>query len=277
MIFSPLPALAAVARVGSSLAHYGASSLLGLREFASIVAVHIEAVRLQKAPDLTIRRKMKINSKMRWHMALSIVLGLGSIAAAQDTHQYYLSWNAVGYTYNAKGQSVVTNENAETFIKKVANDNGLNPADLAFVYRVENLDTVVVFKSNGQFVADIYQMETTFTDITNLANTVSYVQSMLTTEIDTEGDLGNIGGIFGIQEHIYDKNGDLVGFSYHGSFNYTPLGENAAFTGTFSTGARVNFVSSDETKPGAGPVKKAAPTAQTSQTGQNTQATKPPE
>ena len=220
---------------------------------------------------------MKINSKMHWQMALAMVLGIGSVMTACAQDQFYLSWNAVGYTYNAKGQLVATNENAETFIKKVAADNGLNPADLAFVYRVENLDTVVALKSTGQFVADIYQMETTYTDITNLANTVSYIQSMLTTETNLAGDLGNIGGIFGVQEHIYNKAGDLVGFSYHGSFNYTPLGENVAFTGTFSTGARLKLVSSDEAKPGTGPVKKAAQTAPPSQTGQNAQPPKPPE
>jgi hypothetical protein len=221
---------------------------------------------------------MKINSKMQWQMALAIVLGLGSIAAAQDiTHEYYLSWNAVGYTYNAKGQLVVTNENAQTFIKKVANDNGLNPVDLAFVYRAEKLDTAVVFRSTGEFVADVYQMETGYTDITNLANTVSFVQAPLTTEIDTAGDLGTIGGIFALQDHIYNKNGDLVGFSCHGSFNYTPLAGGAVFTGTFATGALLKVVSSAEAKPGPRPVKKAAQTAPPNQTGQNTQPPKPPE
>jgi hypothetical protein len=224
-----------------------------------------------------MRKKMKINSKIQWQMALSIMLGLGSIAAAQDiTHQYYLSWNAVGYTYNGKGQLVVTNENAETFINKVAADNGLDPADLAFVYRAEKLDTAVVFKSDGTFVADVYQMETTYTDITNLANTVSYIQSMLTTEIDLAGDLGNMGGIFGIQEHIYNKAGDLVAFSYHGSFNYTPIGQNnVVFTGSFATGALQKVVSSEEAKPRSGPVKKAAQAGQSSQTGQNAQPPKP--
>jgi hypothetical protein len=220
---------------------------------------------------------MKINSKIHWQMALSIVLGLGSVITARAQDQFYLSWVAVGYTYNAKGQMVATNENAETFIKKVAADNGLNPADLAFVYRVENLDTVVAFKSNGQFVADIYQMETTYTDITNLLNTVSCIQSTLTTETNLAGDLGNIGGIFGIQEHTYNKEGTLTGFSYHGSFNYSPPGQNVVFSGSFATGARLKLVTSDETEPGAGPVKKAAQTAPANQTGQNAQAPPPPE
>jgi hypothetical protein len=189
-------------------------------------------------------------------MTLSILLGLGSFITAKAQDQFLLAWNATGYTHNDKGQLVATNENAQTFIKKVALDNGLDPADLAFVYRVENLDTVVAFKSNGQFVADIYQMETTYTDITNLPNTISCIQSMLTVETNLAGDLGNIGGIFGIQEHIYNKDGDLVAFSYHGSFNYSPPGQNVVFSGSFATGARLKLVTGDETKPGAGPSKK---------------------
>jgi hypothetical protein len=207
---------------------------------------------------------MKINLKLHLQTTLSILLGLGSFLTAKAQDQFLLAWNATGYTYNDKGQSVATNVNAQTFIKKVALDNGLDPADLAFVYRVENLDTVVAFKSNGQFVADIYQMETTYTVITNLQNTASYVQSMLTTETNLAGDLGNIGGIFGIQEHLYNKEGTLTGFSYHGNFNYTPPGENVVFSGTFSTGARLKLVAApaDDTQSATTPVKKAAKAAE---------------
>jgi hypothetical protein len=203
---------------------------------------------------------MKTNCKCHWQAALTIILGLGPITAAiaqvQGQDQFYLNWNAVGYTYNSKGQFVETNENGETFIKKVAADNGINPADLAFVYRVEHLDTVVAFKTNGQFVADIYQMENTYTAITNLADTISFRQSVLTVENATnfDGTLVDMGGIFGFEDHIYNADGDLVSYSYHGTFNYSPPGVNVVFSGSFSTGARLKFIPSDnKTTPEAPP------------------------
>lgn len=180
--------------------------------------------------------------------ALAMVMALGWVHSAKATDQFLLTWNAAGYTYNDKGQLVVTNNSAKTFIDKVAADNGLNPATLAFVYRVENLDTVVVDKTTGVFIADVYQMENNYTDITNLQNTVLVAQSPLTVEIDTEGDLGNIGSIFGIQEYKYNAAGDLVTFSYHGSFQYTLPGQSVVFSGTFSTGARVKSPDASDAK-----------------------------
>jgi hypothetical protein len=186
---------------------------------------------------------MKIVTKLHLSMALSVLLGLGSIMTARAQDQFFLTWNATGYTYNDKGVMVVTNCNAETLINKVAADNGLDPKDLAFVYRVENLDTVVAFRSNGQFVADVYQMEDTYNVISNAQNTVEARQALLTVEDNTnfDGPLVNIGGIFGIQTAHYDVNGNLTAYSYHGTFNYSPPGQNVVFSGGFATGARLKL------------------------------------
>ena len=181
--------------------------------------------------------------------ALAMVLALGWVHSAKAiTDQFLLTWNATGYTYNSRGQLVATNNTARTFIDKVAADNGLNPADLAFVYRVENLDTVVVDKNTGDFVADVYQMEENYTDITNLQNTAMVAQSPLTVEIDTEGDLGVIGSIFGIQQYKYNAAGELTTFYYHGSFQYSFPGQNVVFAGTFVTGARVKSPEDDDVR-----------------------------
>jgi len=203
---------------------------------------------------------MKMTLKISRPMALSILVGLASISTAKAQDQFLLAWNATGYTYNSKGELVATNVNAQTFIKKVAADNGLDPKDLAFVYRVENLDTVVAFKTNGQFVADIYQMEDTFTAITNAPNTMDARQSLLTIENATnfDGALVTIGGIFGIEDFHHDAEGNITSYSYHGNFNYSLPGETVVFSGTFSTGARLKLAPGDEVESNPPKSKKAA-------------------
>jgi hypothetical protein len=166
---------------------------------------------------------------------------LAGSAFAQD--EFLLTWSATGYTHNSKGQIVATNCTAANFIKKIADDNNLNPKDLCFVYRVENLDTVCVFKTNGQFVADVYQMEVTYNNISNPQNTVTANQALLTQEDPNnwDGPLLNIGSIFGIMTTTYDKAGNISTFSYHGTFSYSPIGQDVVFVGSFATGARVKI------------------------------------
>jgi len=47
----------------------------------------------------------------------------------------------------------------QDFVNKVAQDNGLDPSTLVFVYRPDRRDTVVVRASNGAFIADVIQLE----------------------------------------------------------------------------------------------------------------------
>jgi hypothetical protein len=192
-------------------------------------------------------------------MALSILVGLASIMTTKAQDQFLLAWNATGYTYNSRGELVATNVNAQTLIKKVAADNGLDPKDLAFVYRVENLDTGVAFKTNGQFVADVYQMEDTFTAVTNAAGTMDARQSLLTIENATnyDGALVTMGGIFGIEDFHHDASGNLISYSYHGNFNYSLPGETVVFSGTFSTGARLKLLTGDDVESNPPKGKKA--------------------
>lgn len=169
-------------------------------------------------------------------LAAAIGLGLCHRGQAQEqTNEFLMAWNAVGYTTNARGNIIATNVTARTLINKVAYDNGLNPNQLVFVYRVEKRDTAVVLKSTGAFVADVYQMEYTFQDVTNPAGTVNYAESLLNDEYHDNA----IGSTFGIEEKRYNKAGYLTGYSYHGSFHAAFPEDNVVFTGTFSTGARV--------------------------------------
>jgi hypothetical protein len=171
-------------------------------------------------------------------LIFALVFGLGSCLAAQaqeQTNEVLMTWSATGYTTNAKGDIIATNLTQQTLIDKVAADNGINPKDCEFVYRVEKLDTAVVWKTNGLFIADVYQMEYIFTDVTNAADTEDICGSLLNDEYHTNA----IGSTFGIKDQKHNADGYLTSFSYHGTFHCSFPENNVVFTGSFSTGARV--------------------------------------
>ena len=169
---------------------------------------------------------------------LSLLLAIGSCITAlaqEQTNEFLMTWNATGYTTNAHGNLIATNLTQQKLINKVAFDNGINPSECAFVYRVEKRDTAVVYKATGAFIADVYQMEYTFEDVTNPAGTVNFCESLLNDEYHTNA----IGSTFGEEQKTYNRAGYLTGYSYHGSFHCAFPEDNVVFTGTFSTGARV--------------------------------------
>ena len=214
---------------------------LFVKTLAALSVTSEKEARTVKSP---LQPELKMETTMKLRQTITVILAtLGLTIAARAQDQFLITWSATGYTHNSKGQLVATNCNARTLINKVALDNGINPNLLCFVYRVESLDTAVVFKSNGQFVADVYQMEQTYNTIANPQNTVAANQALLTQEDPNnfDGPLLNIGSIFGLMGMTYDKNGNLVNFSYHGTFSYSPLGQDVVFVGSFATGARVKI------------------------------------
>jgi hypothetical protein len=175
-------------------------------------------------------------------LAVMVGVGMSRTAKAQEqTNQFQMTWSATGYTHNARGNLIATNLTQQALVRKVALDNGLNPADLIFVYRVEKLDTAVVYRSNGQFVSDVYQMEYTFQDETNLTDTTDYIFSLLNDEYHTNA----IGSTFGVEQKTYNHAGYLTSYSYHGSFHYALPESDVVFTGTFTTGSRVKEIPAD--------------------------------
>lgn len=184
---------------------------------------------------------MKINKLLLF----GLLAGLGPCLAAkaqEQTNEFLMYWNASGYTVNAAGHVIATNLTQQKLIDKVAADNGINPNDCCFVYRVEKRDTAVVWKTNGVFIADVYQMEYTFQDITNAAGTVDYNEALLNDEYHTNA----IGSTFGIENQAFNKEGYLTSYSFHGNFHCFFPEDNVVFTGTFSTGARVLLKDPDD-------------------------------
>jgi hypothetical protein len=186
---------------------------------------------------------------------LAVIASLGALGVCADavaqeqTNQFVMNWVATGYTVNAAGKMVVTNVSAQTFINKVALDNNLNPKELVFVYRVERGDTAVVYRSNGYFVADAYQLSEYYsTSVTNATGSVICRQTAIDDEYhnDAQGNPFPLGWTFGVESKIYNRAGYLTQYSYHGTFNYSLPENNAIFVGSFSTGARINDLNPDD-------------------------------
>jgi len=138
---------------------------------------------------------------------------------------------------------------AKGFYQQIAIDNGLDPRSLAFVYRPQKHDTAVVVAATGAFVADVIQMEYSYTEVSNTTQTKIVRQAFLHDE-----HRGQIGSAFGTESARYDSESNLLSDSFHGTFQYAikdndPYSDIPSwleafsppyvFSGTFSTGARV--------------------------------------
>jgi hypothetical protein len=181
-------------------------------------------------------------------LVLTMIIGFGFTlpAMAQAPYdQFILTWSGTGYTTNKNGKLTAITVSGKDFVDRVAADNGVNPSLLVFVYRAEKRDTAVVYRSNGVFLADVYQVEYTYTDVTNPPDTTTYRQAFLNDEYHTNA----IGSTFGIETKAFNKDGDIIDYSYHGTFQYsmpgppTPLDPevDTVWVGSFSTGARVPY------------------------------------
>jgi hypothetical protein len=177
---------------------------------------------------------MKIRILLKMLLALGFCSSL-AVLGQEQTNEFQLAWTVTGYSTNGNGTLMVTNVSAKTLVDKVAADNGLNPNDLIFVYRVEKRDTAVVYRTNGQFVSDVYQMEYTWTDVTNRTGAVVYRETLLNDEYHTNA----IGTTWGVEDRAFNKAGYLTSYLYHGTVHYFFPETGTIFTGSFTTGARV--------------------------------------
>lgn len=173
---------------------------------------------------------MKKNTLKTLLLAAGLILPIA--ATAQDQEQYVMTWRGTAYMNNAQGKIVSRHFTENDFVEEVAANNGLDPKTLVFVYRADKRDTVVAMKSDGAFVADVIQLQYTFTDVSNAPGTSVERLAIL----NDEGHNIPLGSALGTQTSKFDKNGNLVSFSYHGSLQYAMPETNTVFSGTFSTG-----------------------------------------
>lgn len=171
--------------------------------------------------------------KIRKLLLCSLTIGVLQPFLVSATDMFRMTWRGTAYTTSDSGQVTARSFSEKDFIQRVANDNGIDPRQLAFVYRPANHDTVVVRISDGWW-ADVIQMEYNFTEVKNTTQTKLVRQAFLYN--DEQGSTP-LGSAFGMETAKYNSDGVLISDNFHGTFNYSIDG--VVYSGTFSTGARV--------------------------------------
>ena len=166
-------------------------------------------------------------------LTASILLLAGMRAQADDLFQLF--WRGTYYTKNDTGHIVAVSFTEQDFVNKVAQDNGLDPSTLTFVYRPNRRDTVVVRTSDGAFIADVIQMEYTYTDVVNPTGAVTVRHALLFDEYHQAA----LGSFFGIETASRDANGNLVNDSLSGTVLYSKPDVGVVCGGKIYTGQRV--------------------------------------
>ena len=166
-------------------------------------------------------------------MILDLALATTFSARADDLFQLF--WRGTYYTKNDSGHIIAVSFTEQDFVNKVAQDNGLDPATLVFVYRPDRRDTVVVRASTGAFIADVIQMEYTWTDVVNPTGTVVVRHALLFDEYHQAA----LGSFFGLEIMSHDANGNLVNDSLSGTVLYSKPDFGVVYGAQIWTGARI--------------------------------------
>jgi hypothetical protein len=165
-------------------------------------------------------------------LAAALILVSPGVLRADDLFQMF--WQGTYYTTNSSGHIIARSFTEQDFVNKVAQDNNLDPAQLVFAYRPNKRDTVVA-KTNGAFVADIIQMQFTFTDVDNPNHTVTVRQALL---FDEAHDAA-IGSWMGLELRTFNSTGGLASSTLTGWMQYSLPEINAVYGGKAFTGKRI--------------------------------------
>jgi hypothetical protein len=163
------------------------------------------------------------------------VLSLMTASASKGDDLFQLFWRGTYYTKNDTGHIIAVQFTEQDFVNKVAQDNGLDPSTLVFVYRPDRRDTVVVRASNGQFIADVIQMEYTWTDVVNPTGAVIVRHALLFDEYHQAA----LGSFFGLEISSHDANGNLVNDSLNGTVLYSKPDIGVVYGAQIWTGQRI--------------------------------------
>ena len=173
---------------------------------------------------------------MKRCIALAIAtVGLMSSLNCRADDLFQLFWRGTYYTKNSTGHIIAVKFTEQDFVNKVAKDNGLDPSGLVFVYRPNRRDTVVVNASTGAFVADVIQMEYTFSDVTNPSGSVTVRHALLFDEAHQAA----LGSFFGLEEASRDSQGNLVKDVLIGTVLYSKPDLGIVYGASISTGGRI--------------------------------------
>jgi hypothetical protein len=157
-------------------------------------------------------------------------------AVTQPDDLFQLFWRGTYYTKNDTGHIVAVSFTEQDFVNKVAQDNGVDPSTLVFVYRPDRHDTVVVRASDGKFIADVIQMEYSYTDVVNPTGAVIVRHAFLFDEYHQTA----LGSFFGLEMSTRDMSGQLVTDSLSGTVLYSKPDVGIVYGAKVWTGQRVS-------------------------------------
>lgn len=183
-------------------------------------------------------------------LMLSLLTACLEPAVAQADDLFQISWKGKVYYTDTSGKVVSKSFTDKDVVQVIANNNGLDPKDLVLVYRPNAFDTAVVFRYTGQVVADYQQMPDITqpdqrTDVTSADGTQTARQSFLFDETHGIAPGQQIGSIFGTEKQKRDAEGNLIGESFRGTFQFAipesgnPNWQQGVYSGNFSTGKRI--------------------------------------
>lgn len=170
--------------------------------------------------------------KRLFFLTSMFVLLMQGVLPADDLFQLF--WRGTYYVNNSSGHIVAVSFSEQNIVNKIARDNGLNPADLVFVYRPRKQDAAVVRK-DGAFVANIVHMEYTFTDVDNPSRSVTVRHALLFDDSHQDA----LGSFMGLELRTFNSSGALTGDRLVGTVIYAKSELSAAFSAHVTTGSRI--------------------------------------
>lgn len=175
-----------------------------------------------------------MNMKNRLWLVLAVALGYFPVNSVRADDLFQLFWRGAYYTKNSTGHIIAVNFSEQDLVNQVAQSTGMDPSQLVLVYRPNERDAAVV-QNNGTFVASVYQMQTTFTDVTNPSGSVTVRHALI-----TDGSHPNpLGSFFGLEMRTLTSSGALASDSLVGTVLYSNPDSGAVYSARVSTGNRL--------------------------------------
>jgi hypothetical protein len=168
------------------------------------------------------------------YLVLGAALACLSASAARADDLFQLFWRGTYYVRNSNSHIIAVGFTEQSLVQQVAQNAGLDSGQLVLVYRPTKRDVAVV-QNNGAFVATVFQMQSTFTDIDNPNNSITVRQALFS----DPGNSNIAGSFFGMEQRVVSANGRLFNDSLTGTALYSNSDANVVYSARVSTGQRV--------------------------------------
>lgn len=182
---------------------------------------------------------------IRKTLKLTVALLMAQAALLQAREMYILNWHEIAYSSNSSGRIVKQKYTTKKIIQDVAQNDGIDPRMLVYVFVPGSSDTEVVWKDTGETVETIYRF-----DSNSSAANADDSEGATEASVYDYASGADVGSAFYFDLSRY-RNGvlkkrrirgsfqlALPGYDTQNEFPYT--GEDAVIQGTFSTRKALN-------------------------------------